>query len=167
MKNKVGNLVLIEDIKVNKILLIEKKRGHLKGYYNFPGGKKEELETSVQAAIRETEEETNLKIEQLKKIGELYFENIIKGRRFFVECFYTNKFEGEAKESEECSVFWKEKSEIDFSRFYESDKIWIPLFLEQIPFCKKFIYDSEKKKTVETSVSEKISSKFLKEQNEK
>ncbi|MHA2274776.1 MAG: NUDIX domain-containing protein, partial [Candidatus Kariarchaeaceae archaeon] len=52
----------------NEVLLIMKKRGFGKGKLNGPGGKARLNETIVEAAIRETREETGLKpLNPLKK----------------------------------------------------------------------------------------------------
>ena len=52
-----------------KVLLIERAAEPYKGRWAFPGGFMEMDETTEQCAIRELEEETGLKIEDLKQIG--------------------------------------------------------------------------------------------------
>lgn len=56
---KAVRVFLIED---DKIVTIKYKREMDKNYYDIPGGKIEEGETSKQAAIREFKEETGIDI---------------------------------------------------------------------------------------------------------
>ena len=50
-------------INKNKVLLAKRKEGYLNDMWEFPGGKIEEGETAQAAAVREINEELNLKIE--------------------------------------------------------------------------------------------------------
>jgi len=52
-----------------KVLLIQRGFDPFKGCWAFPGGFMEMNETTEQCAIRELEEETGLKLENLKQIG--------------------------------------------------------------------------------------------------
>ena len=61
--------VLIED---DKVALIERFRGG-NHYYVFPGGGVDEGETIEEAAIREMEEETGLRVTVGRKLAEIYF----------------------------------------------------------------------------------------------
>jgi 8-oxo-dGTP pyrophosphatase MutT (NUDIX family) len=61
--------ILIED---NKLALIERHRGG-RHYFTFPGGGVHEGETDEQAAVREMEEETGLKVRVIRKIAEIHF----------------------------------------------------------------------------------------------
>ena len=54
---------------IPKVLLIERGDNPYKGCWAFPGGFMEMDETTEQCAIRELEEETGLKIEDVKQIG--------------------------------------------------------------------------------------------------
>ena len=58
-----ASLVIIFNDK-NEILLLKRsqKVDSYRGMWGFPGGKREDGETSVDAAVREVREETNLKI---------------------------------------------------------------------------------------------------------
>jgi 8-oxo-dGTP diphosphatase len=68
MKIRAG-VVLIED---GKVALIERHRAG-KHYYVFPGGGVDAGETPEQAAIREMEEETGLRVTVLRKLAEDHF----------------------------------------------------------------------------------------------
>jgi len=64
-----AGVVLIEN---GKVALIERHRAG-KHYYVFPGGGVDEGETSEQAAIREMEEETGLRVTVQRKLAEIHF----------------------------------------------------------------------------------------------
>jgi 8-oxo-dGTP diphosphatase len=64
-----AGVVLIED---GKVALIERHRAG-KHYYVFPGGGVDAGETPEQAAIREMEEETGLRVTVLRKLAEVHF----------------------------------------------------------------------------------------------
>jgi len=71
---------LIED---GKVALIERHRAG-KHYYVFPGGGMDEGETPEQAAIREMEEETGLRVTIKRKVAEIHFDLSIQ-HYFLVE----------------------------------------------------------------------------------
>jgi len=64
-----ADTVLIED---GRVALIERPRAG-RHYYVFPGGGVDEGETSEQAAVREMEEETGLRVTVQRKLAEIYF----------------------------------------------------------------------------------------------
>jgi len=61
--------VLVED---DKVALIERFRDG-KHYFVFPGGGSDEGETPEQAAVREMEEETGLRVSIQRKLAEIHF----------------------------------------------------------------------------------------------
>ncbi len=71
---------MIED---GKVALIERHRAG-KHYYVFPGGGMDEGETPEQAAIREMEEETGLRVTIKRKVAEIHFDLSIQ-HYFLVE----------------------------------------------------------------------------------
>lgn len=64
-----AGVVLIED---GKVALIERHRAG-RHYFVFPGGGVDAGETPEQAAIREMEEETGLRVTVLRKLAEVHF----------------------------------------------------------------------------------------------
>ncbi len=72
---------------------IEAKEGKAKGKWRLPGGKLEEGENSAQAMIRETLEETNIKIEVKFFLGEI--KGDIGG--FMVDMCYAKWVSGDPK----------------------------------------------------------------------
>ena len=64
----IGTLVFLVDNE--RVLLIEKLTGHGQGKINGPGGKWEEGDKNLyETALRESKEEINLDIKNLKKLG--------------------------------------------------------------------------------------------------
>ena len=70
---KEASLSIVEDIENHKFLMIKHQRGINKGCMNFPGGKKEPFETMEECVVRETLEETGLKIENPVQVGYIEF----------------------------------------------------------------------------------------------
>jgi len=64
-----AGVVLIEN---GKVALIERHRAG-NHYYVFPGGGMNEGETPEQAAVREMEEETGLRVTVRRKVAQIYF----------------------------------------------------------------------------------------------
>ena len=118
----------------DKVLLILKKRGLGDGYYNAPGGHIELEETSIEAAIRETKEETGLTVSGLVEKGTLRFQ-FKDGMRMVCYVFSAETWEGELKECEEAKPFWTMKNNLDY------DKMWLPLLLEGKEFEGWFVFD--------------------------
>ena len=128
----------------SRILLIEKKRGLGEGYLNGPGGHIELEETKVEAAIRETKEETGLDVSDLEERGCLYF-NFKDGLRMIGYVFFTSSWSGNLiEECDETRPFWTDVSTLDYKRMWEDDVLWLPLALEGKKFEGYFIFDDLK-----------------------
>ena len=98
-------------VKDNKVVVTKYKEGNKKvGYYEIPGGKIEERETSEQTAIREMKEETGLKIKNLKYKGKMIIE--CPNRIFDFEVFICNECEGKPQDFEENTSEWIEINEL-------------------------------------------------------
>ena len=98
-------------IKNNKIVVTRYKEGNKKeGYYEIPGGKIEEGDTSEQTAIREMREETGLEIENLKYKGNIITE--YPNRIFDFDVFICNECNGEPQDFKENTSEWIEISEL-------------------------------------------------------
>lgn len=125
----------------DKLLFIEKKRGMGEGYFNAPGGHIELEETAIEAAIRETKEETGLDVDNLEYRGVLHFN--FKDIREIGYVYFTKTFSGELKECEEARPFWINKAEIPYDNMWEDDKLWLPKALEGHKFDAYFIFDDK------------------------
>jgi len=116
---KIGVGVII--IKGNKVLLGKRKNSHGKGCWCFPGGHLEFNEEIENCAIREVEEETGIKIKNLKRVT---FTNDIfkKENKHYVTLFLVADYlsgKVRLKEPEKCEK-WK---------WFKWNKLPSPLFL--------------------------------------
>lgn len=64
-----ADCVVITNEKEPKVLLIQRGNEPFKGQWAFPGGFMNMSETTEQCAIRELEEETGLKVNEIRQIG--------------------------------------------------------------------------------------------------
>ena len=73
----------------DEILILKRSLGPhwMPGKWALPGGHIEESETPLDAAVRETKEETNLDIDQMKELG----------KREQVMIYYTASYSGDVK----------------------------------------------------------------------
>lgn len=117
MEKKVRKAVRTFLIENDKVVAIKYKREIDKDYYDIPGGKIEENETSVQAYIREFKEETGIEI-----INPEYKGNVIveyPNRIFDFDIYVISKYEGEPKEFEENYSMW-----IDIQKLIKEEKVF-------------------------------------------
>lgn len=128
----------------DEVLLIEKKKGMGTGYLNAPGGHIEIEETKKEAAIRETKEETGVDVSQLEEVGTLYFQ-FKDGIRMLGYVFFAHLYSGELiDECEETRPFWCKVNELDYSRMWEDDKLWLPMAISGKHFEGYFVFDDKK-----------------------
>lgn len=82
----------------DEILLTKRAREPFKDWWDLPGGFVEEDESLEQAAQRELEEETGLKIGQLQYVGSVAEDYHFEGEIFsIVAAIFTGKVPGDAK----------------------------------------------------------------------
>jgi len=129
--------------KDGNILFVEKKRGLGTGYFNAPGGHIEEDETAVEAAIRETKEETGLQIQDPEYRGTLYFD-FEDGMKEIGYVFFANGAWGTLAECEETRPFWIKKDEIPYENMWEDDRLWLPGAMAGRKFHAYFLFDGKK-----------------------
>lgn len=126
-----------------QILLIRKKRGLGAGKINGPGGRLEKLETPLECAIRETQEELGITPINALQYGRLDFQFTNGyGLRCFV--FRADDHNGTPTETDEASPLWTDTTQIPFENMWEDDRIWLPLLLERKTFEGCFIFDDDK-----------------------
>lgn len=131
-----------------KLLLKRASRGISKGKWNTPGGKIENGESPEACAIRETYEETGLKVRNLFYHGLMNF--VINGNRessFSVHLFSSENASGELKEGEEGELRWFGAKELPFDNMWEDDRYWMHLMLEKRKFDANFYFDERMQKT--------------------
>ncbi|MCE8163966.1 MAG: dTMP kinase [Candidatus Moeniiplasma glomeromycotorum] len=136
--------VIIQNEKGEFLLVKDKKWG-----WNFPGGKIEPGESPEEAAVRETFEETNLKIEKLEKIGEkvIFFANLEKGNQYWKGYFFQGiKYTGETKIKEIGKILdikfvnynSPELEEFEFFQWVENRSLPHQFYWEKIRKMKEF-----------------------------
>ena len=140
----------------NRLLLKEATRGVSKGKWNGPGGKFEKGETPQQCAVRETFEETGIKMTKPFFHGKLYF--FMNGkRRLSIEgfLFSSRRFTGRIKSTEEGPVRWFSINNLPREKMWEDDRYWLDLMLESRKFDAYFWYDRHNKKVIEYRIKMK------------
>lgn len=82
----VGALIIKSDKAGDKILLVERGKQPLKGYWSIPGGLLEVGEQLTDAVVRETKEETGLDVKPLSVVE--IFERILRDPKGVAEYHY-------------------------------------------------------------------------------
>ncbi|RXW16832.1 hypothetical protein EST38_g9018 [Candolleomyces aberdarensis] len=127
-------------IKEVQILLGMKKRGWGIGKYNGFGGKVDQGETPLEAAMRELEEEAGIQA-PLEYAGTLIFLTDDVEWAFHIHIYRADSYTGTITESEEMKPEWFSASPdttdlppIPFERMWETDEAWIPLLISKKTF---------------------------------
>ncbi|MEA3187245.1 MAG: 8-oxo-dGTP diphosphatase [Chthoniobacter sp.] len=144
-----ANLCFI--LKNGRLLLIRKKRGLGAGKINAPGGKIEAGETALESAIRETREEVGVTPVAPEKRGELCFQ-FADGYSLHCTVFLAFDCEGEPVETAEAAPFWSAVDEIPYHEMWADDRHWLPLLLDDQPFCGYFTFDGDEMKSREIEI---------------
>lgn len=126
--NKLLTLCLVT--KGDQVLLGMKKRGFGAGRWNGFGGKVQEGETIVDAAIRETKEEAGIEVKNLTEVGVLEFVFPDNAQLHEVHIYTTNEFEGTPVESEEMRPEWFAFADVPYGSMWPDDKFWLPKVLK-------------------------------------
>lgn len=135
----------------DKVLLINKKRGLGAGKVNAPGGHIEEGETPLEAAVRETEEETGLTPINPRQVGKLFFQ-FTNGLKMEGTVFIADGCLGEAVETDEADPFWIHIDEIPYREMWEDDLLWLPHVIKGKNIMGRFIFDDDKMLSYEMEV---------------
>ncbi len=109
----------------SKVLLIRKKRGLGQGKINGPGGKVDPGETTLECAIRETEEELHVTPSNPELIAELYFHAEDDMPRIHAFAYMATDYEGEPTETDEAIPLWFEISDIPYAEMWQDDELWL------------------------------------------
>lgn len=129
------------DLPLARVLLIRKKRGMGAGKWNAPGGKVEPGESAVQAAARETREETGLTPVSPRYAGLLEFRFAPGSSSWDNLCrvFHAGAFEGTlCSEHDECAPEWVGLDAIPYDGMWEDDRSWLPSLLAGRPFHRVY-----------------------------
>ena len=87
VRNAVRTFVIVNE----KVLCIKYKEKNV-GYIDIPGGKIEEGETNMSAAIREVKEETGIEVSNLEEVGNVIIE--YPDRNYDMKVFVTSYYSG-------------------------------------------------------------------------
>lgn len=112
----------------------KKKNDMSEGKWLAPGGHIEVGESSEQAAIRETREETGLIINTLKCAGEVLFVNDDYEEMMYI--YITDDFSGEVIECNEGDLKWIPIKDMYNLPMWEGDKAYLPLLERNEPYFK-------------------------------
>lgn len=125
--------------------MIHKKRGQGMGKWNVPGGKIQNGESEVDAAVRETREESGIVPCNPQLAGRLEF-RFPAGNSWDNDCavYRTEEFSGKLlEETEECRAFWMRMDGIPMDKLWDSDRLWLPLLLKGEYFHRKYVFDAQ------------------------
>ncbi|TFG63671.1 MAG: 8-oxo-dGTP diphosphatase [Spirochaetales bacterium] len=126
------------------LLLIHKKTGLGAGKVNAPGGRIDPGETPLEAAVRETEEETGIIPLDPVQRAEVSF-IFTNGYSLKGEIFFARNYGGTMlKETKEAIPFWCPVNEIPYADMWEDDIHWLPLALGGQYVRGFFIFDEDK-----------------------
>jgi 8-oxo-dGTP diphosphatase len=135
---KIASLSIVEDTINHKYLMIRHHRGINKGCINFPGGKKEPNESIKDCVIRETFEETGIKIENPEEVGYIEFPTM----NFYVHVFKSTEYSGSIIENEaEVDAFWIDTDKVPYEEMREADRNFLPDIISGQYVKRRFMYD--------------------------
>ena len=133
-----GTLLFLKDR--DQVLLIRKKRGHGAGKINGPGGKVDQGETPLQAALRETREETGIEVRHATLMAEFRFVDLI-AEQWYGYVFIAEGWHGSLQETDEADPFWCPIAELPFAEMWEDDRFWLPRLLSGERLRGDFLFD--------------------------
>ena len=144
---EIGTLVYVTD--GDRILLIEKLRGHGAGLINAPGGRLEHGETICECATREIWEEVGITVSNLSLRGILRFHDIENGFDMLGYAFVAGLFTGIPRKTDEANPFWCHRAEIPYELMWDDDKLWLPHLLSgkvinaELIFCDNLLKEHD------------------------
>lgn len=115
----------------DEILLGYKKRGFGAGTWNGFGGKVEQGESIVAAAVRELKEEACLDALAMEKRAILDFSFKDGTPAIEMHVFEVTDFAGTPTETDEMAPKWYAVSEIPYDNMWIDDQFWLPLYLKR------------------------------------
>ena len=140
---KLATLCYVIDKKTNSTLMlhrVKKENDYHEGKWNGLGGKFEIGESPEDCAIREIEEESGLRVKNVKMKGFITFPMFDKIEDWYVFLFTAADFEGELIDSPEGNLKWIPNEKLTEINLWDGDKIFIPWLFEDKFFSAKFIY---------------------------
>lgn len=139
-------LCFVLDEAGRRVLLIAKKRGMGAGKWNGPGGKLEAGETSAQAAVRETREETGISPVGACQVGLLEFRFAQGSSSWDNNCRIFRALDHAGTlgpETDECAPAWVPLNAIPYEQMWEDDRSWLPSLLAGRPFHRVYVFGAD------------------------
>lgn len=140
--NKSVKTVTVYLFKGDEVLLLyrNKKDNDLnKGKYIGVGGHIENNESPIEAAIRETKEETGLEVNSLdyRCLVEFHYDDFVEEMHVYT----SNDYQGELIDCDEGQLSWQKVHNLDEIPMWEGDKYFLKPILEGRDFFKiRLIY---------------------------
>lgn len=97
-----------------------KKNVFLGGYWEFPGGKRKARESYAQCAVRETLEETGLRVEAVRELLPIRHE--YKGRRVILQPYLCRVLSGTAQALQTDEIRWTPLHELATLKMPEANR---------------------------------------------
>ena len=124
----IGTLLFV--VRGDEVLLIHKKTGHGAGCINGPGGKLQAGESTAECAVRETFEETGIRVAPAAAVCGMEMRCVEEdGPQWLGFAFIARAFEGLPIETDEALPFWCPLHALPLDRMWPDDAIWLPPLL--------------------------------------
>lgn len=124
------------------IWLIHKRRGLGNGKINGPGGRVHAGERTVDAAVRETREETGIIPVDPVEHGRLDF-IFTNGYSLSGTVYVAHRWTGVPVETDEAYPFWCPIGSIPYRRMWADDEFWLPAVLAGKTVHGRFIFSDD------------------------
>ncbi len=129
-------------LEAERMLLIRKKRGLGAGKINAPGGRLDPGETSLQAAVREVQEELRVTALDPVRRGQHSFQ-FVDGYKLYVTVYTAAEYTGVPTETDEAIPLWIDNDAVPYDEMWADDIHWIPVMLEGKNFATRSVFDGD------------------------
>ncbi len=143
----------------DEVLLAMKKRGFGQGKWNGYGGKVQDGESIVGAALRELLEESGVNVDSsaLRQVAQLrfFFDNNPDWDQE-VHVFFAQDWQGQEAETEEMAPQWFGVNSLPLAEMWQDDEIWLPLVLEGKTVSGEFRFNADGSKMESWDLGETV-----------
>jgi 8-oxo-dGTP diphosphatase/2-hydroxy-dATP diphosphatase len=129
----------------DEVLLAMKKRGFGAGRWNGVGGKVEVGETIEAAMLREAYEEIMVTPSTYQKVGDIRFDEYVKGERtlMHVHVYVATTWEGNPVETDEMAPKWFDVAALPYDTMWGDDPYWLPQVIAGQKVSADFVLDQD------------------------